>query len=855
MKNKDIKFVLSVLCFVIAAVSRVCAVDPEWTGQGSYRIIVKVEPVELDGSRTSDKLVARYDIDFDAIMAEKGATGVVDLSTIQVHKFIPATGAAGYYPTFDGAVSPHDRPCRFEDGSLSEQYGVRNGNASTYPDGLVPQYMYDGGGRLFNRVMDNHSGSIIWVHNQNDAQPSYYAIYWDTKPTLLETNPSPSPFIGDGDVLRQKDGQDLMPHSHLRHSTGDLNCDGLFDIVVGEQKGNVLFYPNQGTPGNPKFTGCRPITDQYGSIDVGWYASPYLYDWNNDGLLDMLVGTAYNVILWWKNTGSAADYVFEYQGFLQADGGRLETPQTPCEADPGRTIWPNDYFTMPCVCDWNSDGLPDILTGSYLTGQISYYRCTGRTNGIPNLTFEGVIQADGQVLDTVWAAAPLVSDFDNDGKQDLITAGWNYGNYGTNIQALMYYKNTGTAQSPVLQRQEFPSEGVLPAGAIAHPRIVDWNNDGLMDLLVSTSNGSIFSYINIGSASAPKWQITTSGLQTQWGILSSMLNANSIADFDGDGNQELLSGTTVYRLSGSPHSPVRTSLGRPRTPNGAVIIQPGPGYGDHYNWNTFADWDKDGLVDVLCGTHQGNVYFYKNLAAADNLLFDYGVKLKLANGDDVKVGPPVYEDPADVPDFTALQGSRVKQLVDDVDGDNIDDLILTETYGKIWVFLNTVSGAVDKLQPGILVGSGVSRYPVTLFDYNKDGKNDLISGLPTENPGTIYVNSSTIGNPDFNPGIRPIEFPYLFFNTVFHNSDWNKDGDEDFLVEAEYYGFWFEGSFIEHGYIDGQRVLGYDRFCGDPLTTYKPQDINKDCYVNFEDVAAIAAKWLYCYDPRLQLCD
>ncbi len=854
MRNIFFKFAMAVL-LIIMTITPVWAVMPEWTGQGRYRIIVEVEPVQLEGARISDKLVARYNIDFDAIMAEKRASGFVDLSTLQVHKFIPETGIAGFYPTFDGAVSPHDRPCRFEDESMLEKYGVRNGNASTYPDGLVPQNMYDRGGQLFNRFMDNNKGSIIWVHNQNNAQSSYYAIYWDTKETLVETNPSPAPFIGDGDVLRKKDGQDLMPHSHLRQAVGDLNGDGLFDIVVGEQKGNVLFYPNQGTLGNPKFTGCRPLTDQYGPIDVGWYASPYLYDWNNDGLLDMLVGTAHNVILWWKNVGTATDYAFEYQGFVQADGGRLETPQTPCEADPGRTIWPNDYFTIPCVSDWNGDGLPDILTGSYLTGQISYYRCTGRVGGIPQLTFEGVLQADGQVLDTVWAAAPVVFDVDGDGRQDLLTGGWNYGNYGTNIESVMYYRNVGTAQSPVLQRQALPTQGTLGAGMIAHPRIVDWNNDGLMDLLVANSNGKIFIYPNVGTSSGAIWQTNSASLQTQWGILSSILNANSISDLDSDGSKEVLSGTTIYRLGGSPHSPVKTNIGRPRTPNGAVITQPGPGYGDHYNWNTFADWDKDGLVDILCGTHQGNVYFYRNLGAADNMSFDYGVKLKLLNGQDLKVGPPVYDDPADVPDFTALQGSRVKQLVDDVDGDGIDDLILTETYGKIWVFLNTVDGAIDKLLPGVQVGSGVSRYPVTLFDWNKDGKNDLISRLPTENPGTIYVNVSTAGTAAFNPGIRPIEFPYLFFNTVFHNSDWNNDGDEDFLVEAEYYGFWFEGSFIEHGYIDAQRVMNYDRFCGDPLTIYKPQDINKDCYVDFADMAALAFRWLDCYDPRPTLCE
>jgi hypothetical protein len=49
----------------------------------------------------------------------------------------------------------------------------------------------------------------------------------------------------------------------------------------------------------------------------------------------------------------------------------------------------------------------------------------------------------------------------------------------------------------------------------------------------------------------------------------------------------------------------------PAVANGAAIWHPGPGYGDGYNWNIFADWDKDGKIDILSGTQQGNVYFHK----------------------------------------------------------------------------------------------------------------------------------------------------------------------------------------------------------------------------------------------------
>lgn len=953
-------FILIKLMAILFVSCSAFAVSPEWTGQGQYRLLVKVDPVILTNGRSSDDLIGRYEIDFDALMTEFSGSGYVDLSTIQVHRFDPDTGAALTYPAFDNAVSPYDRPCRFEDNIAPDDYPQRSGYASNYGDGLAPRSTFKRAGRLFNRAMENHTGKIIWTHTQDDSLSSYYAIYWDTKVSKSQIGLSPAPFIGDADVLRLEDNLPLAPYSHVRSTVGDLNGDGLFDIVMAEQKGNVLFYPNMGSIGNPRFLGCQPLIDEYGPIDAGWYGAAVLYDWNDDGLIDLLVGTSHNVILWWENVGTTTDYQFDYQGCLQADGARLETPETPCAES---SVFVVDYFTMPFVCDWNQDGLPDILTGSYITGQISYYRCSGRTGGVPDLTFEGLIQADGDVLDTVWAAHPLGYDFNNDGKMDLISGSWNFGGGGTNIEMLHYYKNTGTASVPVLQRQSFPMQGSFPSGTLAHAVTVDWNNDSLMDLLVSTYGGHMYCFLNVGTQNAPLWDVHSNELETKWGIWPNILNAWSVMDWDNDGYKEILHGSRIYRLTGSPHSPTNTTVGV-CTVDGSAIYHEGPGYGDHYNWNVLADWDGDGLTDILCGIHQGNIYFHKNSGDPSNLVFDTGIKLKLLTGEEVKVGPPVYKDPDDVPDFVALQGSRAKPFMDDADGDGINDLLIAE-HDKIWVFRNTVAGATDKLQAGVVVGTGVSRFPVTTIDWNQDNKNDIIVGVPVSSPGTIYENQSTPGSPVYAAGITPLDLPYLFYNTVLHNSDWNDDGDDDFLAEGEYFGFWIEGSFMEHDYVYGTRVVttnvvlvetggstdvteegetsdtytvaldedplepvtvtittdgqitvdpnqldfdssnwqnpqlvnvhavdddvyesylpdthpsvithtipgdnvviaGYltanisdnDRICGDPGTVYRPQDINRDCYVDLKDLASLAAIWMRCYDPTdPQNCD
>jgi hypothetical protein len=41
--------------------------------------------------------------------------------------------------------------------------------------------------------------------------------------------------------------------------------------------------------------------------------------------------------------------------------------------------------------------------------------------------------------------------------------------------------------------------------------------------------------------------------------------------------------------------------------------------------------------------------------------------------------------------------------------------------------------------------------------------------------------------------------------------------------------------------------------CGEPGTAYLQGDINKNCYVNFLDFAALGTEWFECTDPNMPL--
>src|SRR5690554_117022 len=70
---------------------RVAGSDIAWAGRGEFRLLVRVEPVELDG-RERDELPAQVAVDFSASLRKLRLSQKVDLGSIQVIGYDPATG-------------------------------------------------------------------------------------------------------------------------------------------------------------------------------------------------------------------------------------------------------------------------------------------------------------------------------------------------------------------------------------------------------------------------------------------------------------------------------------------------------------------------------------------------------------------------------------------------------------------------------------------------------------------------------------------------------------------------------------------------------------------------------------------
>jgi len=96
-------------------------------------------------------------------------------------------------------------------------------------------------------------------------------------------------------------------------SFGDLDNDGKIDILLGLENGTLMFYKNNSSSSSLIF--APPVlnyTDNLGAvISAGQYATPQIFDLDNDGKLDLIIGKKTGELMYYKNIGSLSTPQFE----------------------------------------------------------------------------------------------------------------------------------------------------------------------------------------------------------------------------------------------------------------------------------------------------------------------------------------------------------------------------------------------------------------------------------------------------------------------------------------------------------------------------------------------------------------
>jgi len=162
---------------------------------------------------------------------------------------------------------------------------------------------------------DSDGLTDLFVANYGDYIYSYYgsgsqlnSVYWSKISQFRHTGTAANPkfnLITDNFALL-----DTFQITGIYPAFGDLDADMDFDMITGLNDGTLWFFKNKSSSTqSPEF---EPPVKSYQGIDVGDYSTPQLFDLNGDGLSDLIIGEENGNINYYENTGTPANPVFTY---------------------------------------------------------------------------------------------------------------------------------------------------------------------------------------------------------------------------------------------------------------------------------------------------------------------------------------------------------------------------------------------------------------------------------------------------------------------------------------------------------------------------------------------------------------
>ncbi len=248
-----------------------------------------------------------------------------------------------------------------------------------------------------------------------------------------------APKYAPGRQLKTPDGQPLtMDLEMITPVALDWNKDGHVDLICGDEDGRVAFIENTGklaADGTPLFLSPRYFQQEADDVKCGALATPVGCDWDGDSAMDLISGNSAGYLMFFKNLSRAGVEKPKWAApqYLAADGkvirfmaGPNGSIQGPAEAKWG--------YTTLSVADWDGDGLPDLLVNS-IWGQVVWFKNIG-TRQAPKLAAAqpvevewegpqpalayGWLRPQGKELLTQWRTTPAAVDWNKDGLMDLV---------------------------------------------------------------------------------------------------------------------------------------------------------------------------------------------------------------------------------------------------------------------------------------------------------------------------------------------------------------------------------------------------------------------------------------------------
>lgn len=521
---------------------------------------------------------------------------------------------------------------------------------------------------------------------------------------------------------------------------GDFNGDGKLDVVAASNCGY-----------NPWFLAC-PLSGSviavYLSNGDGTFQAPVVSgltlpnsirsmivgDFNGDGKLDVAVGADAG-----GGTNGSDGTITVLLG--NGDGTFTQSSQYAV----------NGIFSQAstlAVGDFNNDGKLDLAVGlacynipvtDCSFGAVRVYLGVGDGTLSAPTTYTTV--GNGAIL-------PVVSDFNGDGKLDVIAVV-----NGSASLAVLIGNGDGTFNQP-------SNDQVPLAPSLSNVEAVsagDLNSDGRQDLVLTPYQGNVNVALGNGDGTFQSPTVITTGI--------SYLFAGQVIDLNHDGHPDII-------VSGSQNYTV---------PNGVQVFlndgngnfMPGTVYGltgsGAPGLLATVDFNGDGNPDILVGTPSGGY--------AEGIL-----SILLGNSDGTMQGARYLNQ-------ASLGGSSA--IAVDINGDGIPDIIEAGNIvtggdqGGILVFLGTGNG---QYAPPVPYDTGVSPgRALVAGDFNGDGKIDIVvASLCFDSSCAQGGVSILLGNGDgtFQPSVIYATGAQYAYSVAV--GDFNGDGKLDVAVANQF---------------------------------------------------------------------
>lgn len=551
-------------------------------------------------------------------------------------------------------------------------------------------------------------------------------------------------------------------------------------------------------------------------LGVGLYAYPVPTDVDSDGDLDLLIScpdVPYNGTYLFENiTGNVAHPVFrfkkrisagkldltpsivsgklrvlgpgvEYLDFVTEGLNRPAPLRVAADFHKGRirgNQWSyvdfegdGDHDLVVGIGDWQDYGWDNAFddTGKWKNGPLHgyvYLMLNEADDASPKYAPAKKLEAEGKPIDVFGGCSPNVADFDRDGDLDLIC--------GEFLDGFTYFENTGsrvTAKYKAGRKLAHEGKDLAMRVQMIVPVAVDWDGDSDIDLIVGDEDGRVALVENTGKLVAgvpdflPPFYLQQEAADLKFGAL---VTPHGV-DWDTDGDWDLVCGNTsgniawFENLSGkgvaqpkwatpklleTADGPIRIMAG----PNGSIQGPCEAKWG--YTTQAVADWDGDGLSDLIVNSIWGKVLWFKNigpksaprLADAEPILIDYeGAPQKPAWN---------WWNPA--PNQFVTQW-RTTPIALDWNKDGLCDLVMLDHEGYLAFFRRTRNGHGLVLSEGKRIFYGVD--DASQFDHN--GKPQPGASSP------LRLNIGVAGK----SGRRKLSLV-----------DWDRDGDLDLLANS-----------------------------------------------------------------------